>query len=51
MSDLFFSFTTYGGGGGKAFSGGSEYKETVCNARDLSLIPGLGKSPWDSYPV
>ena len=26
------------------FPGGSDGKESVCNAGDLSLIPGLGKS-------
>ena len=25
--------------------GGSDGKESACNARDLSLIPGLGRSP------
>ena len=28
------------------FSGGSEGKETACNAADLSSIPGLGRFPW-----
>ena len=27
-------------------SGGSESKESACNARDPDLIPGLGRSPW-----
>ena len=27
------------------FPGGSDGKESACNAGDLSLIPGLGKSP------
>ena len=27
------------------FPGGSDSKEATCNARDLGLIPGLGKSP------
>ena len=27
------------------FPGGSDGKESVCNAGDLGLIPGLGKSP------
>ena len=26
--------------------GGSEGKECTCNADDLRLIPGLGRSPW-----
>ena len=28
------------------FPGGSDGKESACNARDLGLIPGLGRSPW-----
>ena len=27
------------------FSGASDSKESACNTRDLSLIPGLGRSP------
>ena len=27
------------------FSGGSESKESACNAGDLGLIPGLGRFP------
>ena len=27
------------------FSGGSDGKEPTCNAGDLGLIPGLGRSP------
>jgi len=27
------------------FPGGSDGKESACNARDLGLIPGLGISP------
>ena len=26
--------------------GGSDGKESACNARDLGLIPGSGRSPW-----
>ena len=29
------------------FTGGSAGKESVCNARDLGLIPGLGRSPGE----
>ena len=29
------------------FSGGSDGKESACNARDLGSIPGLGKSPGE----
>ena len=28
-----------------SFPGGSGSKESVCNAGDLGLIPGLGRSP------
>ena len=31
----------------EGFPGGSDSKESSCNARDLSLIPGLGKSPGE----
>jgi len=35
------------------FPGGSAGKESACNAGDLSLIPGLGRSPGEgnSYPL
>ena len=35
------------------FSGGSDGKESVCNAGDLGLIPGLGRSPGEGigYPL
>ena len=29
------------------FPGGSEVKASVCNARDLGLIPGSGRSPGE----
>ena len=29
------------------FSGGSDGKEAACNAGDLGLIPGLGRSPGE----
>ena len=29
----------------KGFPGGSDSKESACNEADLSLIPGLGRSP------
>ena len=31
----------------RAFPGGSVGKESACNARDSSLIPGLGRSPGE----
>ena len=31
----------------KVFLGGSEVKASACNARDLGLIPGLGRSPGE----
>ena len=35
------------------FPGGSEGKESACNAGDLGLIPGLGRSPGEGndYPL
>ena len=35
------------------FPCGSDGKESACNAGDLSLIPGLGRSPGEgnSYPL
>ena len=30
-----------------SFPGGSDGKESACNAGDLSLIPGLGRSPGE----
>ena len=35
------------------FPGGSDSSESVCNAGDLALIPGLGRSPAErnGYPV
>ena len=31
------------------FPGGSDYKEAACNAGDLGLIPGLGRSPGEGH--
>ena len=31
---------------GTGFLGGSDCKESACNAGDLGLIPGLGRSHW-----
>ena len=38
---------------GRGFSGGSDGKESACNAGDLGSIPGLGRSPGDGkgYPL
>ena len=38
---------------GWAVPGGSDSKECVCNAGDLRLIPGLGRSPGEGngYPL
>ena len=35
------------------FPGGSDGKESACNAGDMGLIPGLGKSPGEEngYPL
>ena len=37
----------------KGFPGGSEGKESACNAGDLISIPGLGRSPGEGngYPL
>ena len=37
----------------KGFPGGSDGKESSCNAGDLGSIPGLGRSPgeWNGYPL
>ena len=37
---------------GKSFPGGSDDKESACNAGDLSSIPGSGRSPGEEndYP-
>ena len=32
--------------GDKNFPGGSDLKESACNAGDLGSIPGLGRFPW-----
>ena len=34
-----------------AFSGGSDGKESACNAGDLIPIPGLGRSPGVGHGV
>ena len=31
----------------EGFPGGSDSKESACNAEDLGLIPGLGRSPGE----
>ena len=38
--------------GNYSFSGDSDGKESACNAEDLGLIPGLGRSPGEGngYP-
>ena len=37
----------------ESVSGGSDGKESACNAGDLSLIPGSGRSPAEGngYPL
>ena len=37
----------------RGFPGGSDGKESACNAGDLDLIPGLGRSPGEGngYPL
>ena len=38
---------------GLGFPGGSAGKESACNAGDVGLIPGLGRSPGEGegYPL
>ena len=38
---------------GQGFPGGSDSKESACNAGDLSLTPGSGRSPGEGngYPL
>ena len=31
---------------GRIVTGGSDSKESACNAGDLGSIPGLGRFPW-----
>ena len=33
----------------RGFPGGSDGKESACNAGDLGLIPGLGRSPGEGH--
>ena len=37
----------------RGFPGGSDSKESTCNAGDLGSIPGLGRSPGEGigYPL
>ena len=35
--------------GPSGFPGGSDGKESACNARDLGSFPGLGRSPGEGY--
>ena len=37
----------------QGFPGGSDGKESACNAGDMGLIPGLGRSPGEGndYPL
>ena len=47
LSDLIYILEKRG------FPGGSAGKESACNAEDLGLIPGLGRSPGEGngYPL
>ena len=47
LSDLIYILEKMG------FPGGSAAKESACNAGDLGLIPGLGRSPGEGkgYPL
>ena len=42
-------FVSCGLGGDGDFPGGSDDKESACNAGDLGSIPGLGRSPGGGH--
>ena len=42
-------YTHKGFPGGSDGKDGSDGKESACNARDLGLIPGLGRSPGGEH--
>ena len=51
LSDLLYIFI-YFAHDVSAFTGGSDGKESACNARDLGSIPRLGRSPEENgYPL
>ena len=45
----FFPICTILRSEGRGFSGGSERKESACNAGDLGSIPGSGRSPGEGH--
>ena len=45
LSLLPFHVNLRGGGNLRGLPGGSDSKESTCNAGDLGSIPGLGRSP------
>ena len=49
---LFYLFSLFACNISVGFSGGSDSKESACNAGDLGLIPGSGRSPGEGngYP-
>ena len=49
MLSIGHSFSKVGTPRRLSFPGGSVGKESVCNARDLGSIPGLGKSPGGGH--
>ena len=53
LVDSSLPFFCGGSGGGMRFPDSSVDKESACNAGDLSLIPGLGRSPGEGigYPL
>ena len=53
LVDSSLPFFCGGRGGGMHFPDSSVDKESACNAGDLSLIPGLGRSPGEGigYPL
>ena len=51
QAPVYDNWCTLGAGG--RFPASSAGKESACNARDLGLIPGLGRSPGEGkgYPL
>ena len=46
LEEFSLSFTLYLRDQFEGFPGGSDGKESACNAGDLGLLSGLGRFPW-----
>ena len=53
MTGMCYTWTSYCYKALMGFPDGLDSKESACNARDLGLIPGLGRSPGEGngYPL